>query len=380
MGEPNSGFETVRRCCAAALRGAAGLIVPEADFAVCGLALAERHRVVPLVAAGLSIEARERFRRRVLALAQQTIRLEQELAFLSGILSAAGVEFLVLKGPALARQGYPVPDLRVYDDLDLWIESRDLEAAVRALEADGYRRLEPLRARAAACAWRAGIEVALRHPGRERLIEVAHGWRTLAPTRRAADEIIAAATVLEIAGAQVRAPGPVHALIFACLHGAHHRWDRFSWVADVAGLWLRLSPAERENACAVARRWRVEAMLGLGLRLASEHLGLVLEGRAAALAGAPRVEALFRRVRLEEIGPADARVPMLERLRFERDAQDSALRRLRTMAGWIFTPTLGDIEAVPLPGALYPLYAAIRPLRLLRHPWLRDWQKLAGRN
>ena len=378
MAEPVHGFSTLRRCCAAALRGEPGSIESEADFVACGLALAERHRVVPLVAACLAAAAREPFRRRVLALAQQMIRLEQELAMIAGVLSAAGVEFLVLKGPALARQAYPLPEWRVSDDIDLWVESRDLAPAIQALEQAGYRREEAWSARMAACARRAGIEVALRHPDRARLIEVAHGGPALAPTRRAAREIVAAAVPLEIAGARMRAPAPIHALIFSCLHGAHHRWDRFSWVADVAGLWRRLSPTERETACVTARRWRAETMLGLGLRLAAEHVGILVEGRAAALVDSSHVQALARRVGLEAIAHDSARVPMLERLRFENDARDSACQRLRALAGWLFTPTLGDLAALPLPAVLYPLYAVIRPLRLLRHPWLRDWRRLVG--
>ena len=379
MAERASGFETLRRGCAAAVRGEAGAVVPEDGFTEHGLALAERHRVVPLVAEGLTAAGREPLRRRVLALAQQTVRLEQELAAIARIWSTAGVEFLVMKGPALARQAYPVPEVRAYDDLDLWVATDDFDRAVRALETEGYRRSQPLGPRAAACARRAGIEAGLVHPDRGRLVEVAHGWRALAPTRRAAEEIIARSVVLEIAGGRIRAPAPGHALIFACLHGAHHRWDRFSWVADVAGLWQRLEPAEREEACATARRWQVETMLGLGLRLAAEQLGIALEGPAGEWAWDARTAALYPRIGLVTIGPDAARVPMLERLRFERDAQDSAWRRWRIMAGWVFTPTLGDIEARPLPEALYPLYAVLRPLRLLGHPWRRDWRRLAVR-
>ena len=206
MAERASGFETLRRGCAAALRGEAGAVVPEDGFTEHGLALAERHRVVPLVAEGLTAAGREPLRRRVLALAQQTVRLEQELAAIARIWSTAGVEFLVMKGPALARQAYPVPEVRAYDDLDLWVATDDFDRAVRALETEGYRRSQPLGPRAAACARRAGIEAGLVHPDRGRLVEVAHGWRALAPTRSAAEEIIARSVVLEIAGGRIRAP------------------------------------------------------------------------------------------------------------------------------------------------------------------------------
>lgn len=379
MADVAPGFETLRRFCAFVLRGEGtprplGVEMPE-DL----LALAERHRVVPLLAVGASAAPHEPLRRRMLALAQLTVRLERELAEIAAGLSAAHVEFLVLKGPAMARQAYPVPEWRAYDDLDLWVASRDLDAALAALAAAGYRRMPPLDARTAACARRAGIEAALAHPDRGRLIEISHGDRALAPTVRAATEVRSGAVALDVAGARVRAPAPRHALLLACAHGAHHRWDRLGWVADVAGLWMRLSAADREDALAMASRWRVETILGLGLRLAVDHFGVRLDGPVAALADAARVRRLAGRVGLEKIGADSARAAMPERLRFERDALDSVPRQVRTMAEWIFHPTMGDIDAVPLPGALYPLYAVVRPLRLLRHPWWRDWRTFVAR-
>ena len=379
MADVAPGFETLRRICASVLRGEGAGSMLDAVVPEDLLALAERHRVVPLLAVGASAAPHEPLRRRMLALAQLTVRLERELAEIAACLSAARVEFLVLKGPAMARQAYPVPEWRAYDDLDLWVASRDLDAALAALAAAGYRRMPPLDARTAACARRAGIEAALAHPERGRLIELSHGDRALAPTARAAKEVRSCAVEFEVAGARVRVPAPRHALLLACAHGAHHRWDRLGWVADVAGLWMRLSSADRENARTMASRWRVETILGLGLRLAAEHFGVQLDGPAVALADAARVRPLAARVGLETIGADSARASMPARLQFERDALDSVLQQAQIMAGWIFHPTMGDIAAVPLPSALYPLYAVVRPLRLLRHPWWRDWRTFIAR-
>lgn len=379
MADVASGFETLRNLCASVLRGEGAAPPLGAEMPEGLLALAERHRVVPLLAVGASAPSASPLRRRMLALAQLTVRLEQELAEIAACLSAARVDFLVLKGPAMARQAYPIPEWRAYDDLDLWVATRDLEAALAALAAKGYRRIPPLDARTAACARHAGIEAALAHPERGRLVEMSHGDRALAPTVRAAKKVRLCAVELEVAGSRLRVPAPRHALLLACAHGAHHRWDRLGWVADVAGLWMRLAAADREDALAMASRWRMETILGLGLRLAVDHFGVQLAGPAAALADAARVRRLADRVGLEKIGADSARAAMPERLRFERDALDSVPRQVRTMAEWIFHPTMGDIDAVPLPSAFYPLYAVVRPLRLLRHPWWRDWRTFVTR-
>lgn len=368
MAEAAAGFESLRRICAAVQRGEPGLAGRQEEPGAAGLLpLAERHRVVPLLAAGLDSQAPPELRRRALALAQQGIRLEQELAAVAACLSAAGVRFLLLKGPALARQAYPAPELRSCDDLDLWLEPGDLDAALKALESAGYRRSPPLAPRVAAAARRAGLDVSLVHPLHGRLVELAAGLRPLAPTRRAAREVLAGAVALDIAGATIRAPAPVHALLLACLHGAHHRWDRLAWVADVAGLWRRLTATERAAAGRTARRWRIGTQLGIGLELARLHFGSEAGGftdwpshiraRAAVWAG---------RVRLEEIGPETERVPRRAAWAYECAVQDAWQRRWRLWAAGLFTPTLVDLQAHSLPPFLFPLYGVLRAFRLLR--------------
>lgn len=378
MPEGVPGYETLRRYCALALHGQEATPADandEAEFAATGLALAERHRVVPLLAAGLAlaektghaprIDFRENLRRRTLALARQTTWFEHELGAIHAALYSAGVDYLLLKGPALARQAYPVSDWRVYDDLDLWVERSQLAAAVCTLTAVGYRRSPELGAHAAACAARAGIEVALVYPRHRRLVEVAHGWHALAPTRQAARDICAEAVELDIGGNPIRTPRPVHTFLLACQHGAHHRWDRLAWVADVAGLWRQLSPFQREEVGVVARRWRIATMTGLGLRLAGDVFQLPLDGPASSLAQRPRVLVLARTVGLETIGPDSARARIRDRLLFQFHAQDSTGQRLGDVARALVVPTMVDVQAHPLPPVFFPLYAVLRPLRLL---------------
>lgn len=373
MTEPAPGFHELSRICAARLHGEniAAADFPATDWTAL-LALAERHRVVPLVAAALGREVPP-FHRRALALAQNGIRLEVELASIANMFESAQVAYLLLKGPALARLAYSSPDLRACDDLDLWVATKDVDAAIRGLLAQGYRPDLVAPPRVAAHARRAGIEVALRHPQHERLIEISHGTAALAPAKYMVREIVAQAIRLNIAGVEITTPMSIHALLLACVHGAHHAWDRLGWVADIVGMWHRLTSAEQRQALDCARRWRVGTALGIGLNLAARHLQLHVDSAAHALATTPRVQALADRVELEKMGPTAARADMIRRLRFERDAIDSRGRRIAMQLRWIWVPTLADIRAVPLPLTAYPLYALIRPLRLLRHPWLGAW-------
>ena len=88
MADVASGFETLRNLCASVLRGEGAPPSLGAETPESLLALAERHRVVPLLAVGMSAPSASPLRRRMLALAQLTVRLERELAEIAACLSA----------------------------------------------------------------------------------------------------------------------------------------------------------------------------------------------------------------------------------------------------------------------------------------------------
>ena len=56
---------------------------------------------------------------------------------------AGGVEFLVLKGPAVAHLDEIDPSLRSFADLDLLVHARDMDRAIAALDRHGARRRIP---------------------------------------------------------------------------------------------------------------------------------------------------------------------------------------------------------------------------------------------
>jgi hypothetical protein len=66
--------------------------------------------------------------------------VERGLLELAPILDRAGVEFIVLKGPALAHTVYPDPSWRFFGDLDLMVRPQQWREASALLETVGYRR------------------------------------------------------------------------------------------------------------------------------------------------------------------------------------------------------------------------------------------------
>ncbi|NJN18389.1 MAG: nucleotidyltransferase family protein [Oscillochloris sp.] len=92
------------------------------------LSLAERHRVLPLLVAGL-LDVPALLRDRARAEALRSMMLAGELRHILSLLKQAGVTAIPYKGPALALQIYGNAALRQGGDLDLLIAPRDLMPA-----------------------------------------------------------------------------------------------------------------------------------------------------------------------------------------------------------------------------------------------------------
>ncbi len=88
-------------------------------------------------------ERREQLIRRHREDMVRCLALEQTLLGLSDEFDDAGVEFIVLKGPALAHTMYPDPSWRPFNDIDLLVRTRDWREACQVLEAGGCVRRLP---------------------------------------------------------------------------------------------------------------------------------------------------------------------------------------------------------------------------------------------
>jgi Uncharacterised nucleotidyltransferase len=73
----------------------------------------------------------------------QPLLVERGLLELAPILDRAGVDFIVLKGSALAHTVYPDPSWRYFGDLDLLVRAADWQRACSMLQDLGFRRNHP---------------------------------------------------------------------------------------------------------------------------------------------------------------------------------------------------------------------------------------------
>ncbi|MCB0965100.1 MAG: nucleotidyltransferase family protein, partial [Acidimicrobiales bacterium] len=141
--------------------------------------------------------------------------LEIELLAVVDRLEGAGIEPVVLKGPALAHLDAPDPALRTFADLDLLVPADQLPDAVAMLVADGaIRRVAERRpgwdrrfAKSVTLQRPDGLELDLHRT----LVDGAHGGRI--PTR----DLHRDRAGFELAGRSLWALAPVHRALHSAL-------------------------------------------------------------------------------------------------------------------------------------------------------------------
>lgn len=337
--------------------------------------LAAWHGLLPLVASSLkaagpdvvppamSERMQEAFRRS----AARNLFFASELARIVEWFREAGVPVIPLKGPALAFSVYDHFAQREFEDLDLLVPRPHVRAAAGILVAHGFTPALQLSKTALDSFIRTNYELPFDCEGAPLAIELHWGLQEQKFFSPALDpnawwNRLESTT---IGGVRLATPTRADTLLFLCVHGAKHCWERLKWVCDVARLVDSSPELDWPALHRRAQDMRVEREFLLGLKLASDLLGCVLpEAILAAAARDPIVPALCAEVRQQlNRGPAERN--LLESAHFQLRLRKRARDKARYVLVNVFVPTAGEWKTVPLPGVLSPLYYALRPLRLL---------------
>lgn len=242
------------------------------------LVLAEEHGVLGHLAKTLSeidqdlvlTDIRQTLLERHRAQVFSTLRMTAELFRLLNLFAAKDISVIVVKGPVLAMHAYGDAAMRSYGDLDLLVRQRDIRRATELLQASGYQETVSLRA----------IDVG-KIPGQyffskpeANLIVELHNDLTLRyfPRGLPLEKLFARRVLVRLDGHNAPALAFEDELVYICVHGAAHLWERLCWIADVAALVTRQSGIDWEGVAETAKELGAERMLHAGLRVAADLL------------------------------------------------------------------------------------------------------------
>jgi hypothetical protein len=376
------------------------------------LRLAEHHGVLPLVAHNLIESGGVENARELAPDIERSLRLAYEgnlrrslwfTAELTRIMrhfECRQLRAIPYKGPVLAQSLYGNLALRSFSDLDFLISPGDFEPVKQALAEIGYRPSADLSATVERLWLRRGYERSFDGAAGSNLVELQ--WALL-PHFYAVDlpvhDLLARTGCTVVGGCEMPSLSPEDSLLALCLHAAKHLWTRLIWLADIAetlsvggeaGVPARLNPSASLRAGSRDARSSTTRSIDYSLVFSrARELGI-----ARILAVSFWLAKNVLRAEIpkfaEDTIAADPQVPVLgaefaDRLArgvgydFESTKYFRLIRKLRERRGdrwrylWrlISTPSAGDVAAVRLPEALFPLYRIVRVGRLLRKALLR---------
>jgi hypothetical protein len=295
--------------------------------------------------------------------ARRNLRLAGELRSIAARLEAAGVRSLAWKGPLLAQRAYGDLSLRQFFDLDVLIRRTDLQPARAALAELGFRPEKVMTD--------VQLETYVDHQGELELVRDADGlWLELhtavVPTYygsgRSSDDLWQHAVPVRMARTEVWALSSVDDLEALCVHGSKHRWDRLSWILDVALMTRLLEQEGWSQLTSAARDHGTLRMVLIGLVLASDVCGASLPDEVRRLVRSDRTAvALAERSSRALFDPRPSR---FDALSFHAQMRERSRDRARYLLSVAFTPSGADWETLSLPRVLFPVYALTRPVRL----------------
>jgi hypothetical protein len=353
------------------------------------LCLAEHHGVLPLAARnlieqcgvenrrGLPSEVERSLRSAYEANLRRNLWFTAELARVMQHFERRQLRALPYKGPLLAQLLYRDPGLRSFSDLDFLISPADFDRAKQALAEIGYRPSVQLNSAVESPAverlWlRTGYERSFDSAAGKNLIELQ--WALLphfyALDMRVEDmrvqDLLARAGKTIVGEREMPCLSPEDSVLVLCLHAGKHLWTRLIWLSDIAET-LRIQTIDYSLAFSRARALGIARILGVSFWLVKNLLRAEIpEPAEEMIASDPQVPVLGSEFAARLARGATYNFESTEYFRLILKLRERRGDRLRYLWRLVWTPGAGEIAAVRLPEALFPLYRIVRIGRLLR--------------
>jgi Uncharacterised nucleotidyltransferase len=341
------------------------------------LKLAERNRVVPLLAAAVAANrisdvpqsVRQELRTRFLASARHAMTLGGELRKVLAALDAVGIRCIPLKGPVLAAGSYRSLGLRDFDDIDLLITPADVPRAAEALAKLGFQgwnvspeHTERYLANKYECSLtcsETGVSIDLHWAICPNFFKISMEF----------DALWQRAGRVNILGTPVPDLSAEDAILYLCYHGGKHRFHRLAWICDIAAAIAAHPDVDWDLLLENATKAGARRLLLLGLCLAQGLLGADVPhriGRLIQTESTLRVMVtLVLRTMFRPHTVGSALKWEIEGVLYHLRVRERVIDRFRYLC-WTITPSQFDLGSSRVPTGLDFLHVLSRPIRLLR--------------
>jgi hypothetical protein len=297
--------------------------------------------------------------------AVRNLQYSQTLIEVYSTLDTNDIDVIPYRGPILSAVAYDDIALRRFGDLDLLVRRNDIPEIKNILGNQGFVPQYWLPStdrltRGQEWAYiRFNRDYRLRNTETNTLIEL--HWRIIDlkfPTSTTLDTVWDRRETISLSGHEISVLSPEDRLFMLCIHGSRHHWERFLWIVDVAEFLQRYS-VNWERIVQWAKAQHCTRMLALGPLLAHDLFDTDVPDLIFELvAEDPKIRTL-RRIHHEQL--FDSKYPQQFEIEWIHTQMLHRRRdKFRFWIYWMSLPDPGEIERIPLPYSLAPLYPIIR--------------------
>ncbi|WP_415407171.1 nucleotidyltransferase family protein [Sulfurovum sp. CS9] len=207
------------------------------------------------------------FKQQYLLIAQRNILMSAELIRIIQLLEKNSIETLAFKGPTLSQMAYGDITLRQYVDLDVLVKKEDIYKIDALLKDRGYQRFLEITPVQEQVYMQYAHDLGLYHPKSGVHFEM--HWSLMDedyPMQIDLDAIWEDPQTVKINQQEIRTFPTEELLLYLCIHGSKHLWERIEWIKDI-DLMIRTQDIDWEKVIKEAESSRFETMFYLGLSL-----------------------------------------------------------------------------------------------------------------
>lgn len=299
---------------------------------------------------------------------KHSVYLVRELIRVLGLLNTNNIPALIFKGPILGQMIYGEVGLRQTGDLDLLIGKRDFSRVKDLLQANGYSMEPQLSPAQQKAHLGSHCEIQFCNQDQFSVVDLHWGLTPKAfPFFVSFEDLWTRRQTIRLAGHPIPTFSTEDLLLYLCVHGTKHYWNRLEWVASVAQLSCPQADIDWSKVSGLADTTNNRKTLRLGLLLATNIFSFELpEPAQGLLKDAGQLQKTAQALEENLFMNPGVAPTQIAAFRWNLQFMDRRRYAVRSFLRSIFVPTISDWQKVDLPDALYPFYYATRPLLLLK--------------
>lgn len=240
------------------------------------ITLAHAHGIFPLVYHAIQTHATDfisdkthaELKQYNMTIVMQNMRMTAELIHIMRLLEENGIEALAFKGPTLSQLAYGDITKRQYCDLDILVNENNILSAGNCLSQNGFDPVFPLKILQNKTCLSVTNDLGFYNKSNNLLIEL--HWklfREKIARHLKFEQFYNDKQSIELNNNSISTLSSETLLVYLCLHGSKHAWERIEWICDIDKLIRSVENFDWKTALLIAEQMDTKTTFYLGLKL-----------------------------------------------------------------------------------------------------------------